>query len=74
MKKFISFLVLVSFFVSAYCFAKNEVQNADVNVESKKLNVIYDGQSYEGMNLYDISGSSFFSVRELAAFYQARLE
>ncbi len=74
MKKFISFLVWVSFFVSAYCFAKNEVQNADVNVESKKLNVIYDGQSYEGMNLYDISGSSFFSVRELAAFYQARLE
>ncbi len=74
MKKIISFLVLSCFFVSAYCFAKNEVKNVDVKVESQKLNVIYDGQSYEGMSLYNISGSSFFSVRELAAFYQARLE
>jgi len=74
MKKIISFLVLSCFFVAAYCFAKNEVKNVDVKVESQKLNVIYDGQSYEGMSLYNISGSSFFSVRELAAFYQARLE
>lgn len=74
MKKIISFLVLSCFFVSAYCFAKNEAKSTDINVESKKLNVIFDGQSYEGMNLYNISGSSFLSVRELAAFYQARLE
>ena len=74
MKKIISFLVLVSFFVSAYCFAKNEAKNVEVNVEGQKLHVIYDGESYEGMNLYNISGSNFFSVRELAAFYQARLE
>ncbi|MBO7611408.1 MAG: N-acetylmuramoyl-L-alanine amidase [Elusimicrobia bacterium] len=74
MKKIISFLVLSCFFISAYCFAKSEAKSVDVNVESKKLNVIFDGQSYEGMNLYNISGSSFLSVRELAAFYQARLE
>ena len=74
MKKIISFLVLSCFFVSAYCFAKNEAKSMDINVESKKLNVIFDGQSYEGMNLYNISGSSFLSVRELASFYQARLE
>ncbi len=54
MKKIISFLVLSCFFVSAYCFAKNEVKNVDVKVESQKLNVIYDGQSYEGMSLYNI--------------------
>lgn len=74
MKKIISFLVLSCFFVSAYCFAKNEAKNTDINVESKKLNVVFDGQRYDGMNLYSISGSNFVSVRELAAFYQARLE
>lgn len=74
MKKIISFLLLLFVSVSVYCFAKNEVKNTDVNVESQKLNVIFDGQAYEGMNLYTISDSKFFSLRELAAFYQARLE
>ena len=74
MKKIISLLLFFVVSISVYCFAKNEVKTVDVNVECQKLNVISDGQSYEGMNLYNISGSSFFSLRELAAFYQARLE
>ncbi len=74
MKKIISLLLFFVVSISVYCFAKNEVKNTDISVEAQKLNVISDGQSYEGMNLYNISGSSFFSLRELAAFYQARLE
>lgn len=74
MKKIISFLLVLFSFVSVICFAKDEIQTTDVTVESQKLNVISDGQNYNGMNLYTISDSNFLSVRELACFYQARLE
>ena len=74
MKKIIKFLFLFIVGVSVYCFAKDEIQNTDISVESQKLNVIFDGQNYNGMNLYTISDSNFLSLRELAAFYQARLE
>ena len=74
MKKIISLLLLLFASISVYCFAKNEIQTTDVSVESQKLNVVFDGQNYNGMNLYTISDSNFLSLRELAAFYQARLE
>ena len=74
MKKIIEFLLLMFVFVSVYSFAKDEIKSTDVTVESQKLNVIFDGQNYNGMNLYTISDSNFLSLRELAAFYQARLE
>nr|MCR4662909.1 N-acetylmuramoyl-L-alanine amidase [Endomicrobiaceae bacterium] len=68
------FLLLMFVFVSVYGFAKDELKSTDISVESQKLNVIFDGQNYNGMNLYTISDSNFLSLRELAAFYQARLE
>ncbi|MCR4662539.1 MAG: N-acetylmuramoyl-L-alanine amidase [Endomicrobiaceae bacterium] len=74
MKKIIGFLLLFFVFVSVYCLAKDEIQTTDVSVEAQKLNVVFDGQNYNGMNLYTISDSKFLSLRELAAFYQARLE
>ena len=74
MKKIIGFLLFMIVSISVYCFAKNEIQTSDMVVESQKLNVIFDGQNYNGMNLYTISDSHFLSLRELAAFYQARLE
>lgn len=74
MKKIIGFLLFMIVSISVYCFAKNEIQTSDMAVESQKLNVIFDGQNYNGMNLYTISDSHFLSLRELAAFYQARLE
>ena len=74
MKRIINFLLLMFVFVSVYVFAKDEIKTTDVSVESQKLNVIFDGQNYNGMNLYTISDSSFVSLRELAAFFQARLE
>ena len=74
MKKIIYFLLTMFIFTAVYIFAKDEMQITDVNVESQKLNVIFDGQNYNGMNLYTISDSNFLSLRELAAFYQARLE
>lgn len=74
MKRIINFLLLMFVFVSVYVFAKDEIKTTDVSVESQKLNVLFDGQNYNGMNLYTISDSSFVSLRELAAFFQARLE
>lgn len=74
MKKIIKILFFIVVCVSVYCFAKDEVKSTDVSVESQKLNVIFDGQNYNGMNLYTISDSNFLSLRELAAFFQARLE
>ncbi|MBR3628173.1 MAG: N-acetylmuramoyl-L-alanine amidase [Elusimicrobia bacterium] len=74
MKRIIKFLLLMFVFVSVYGFAKDELKSTDISVESQKLNVIFDGQNYNGMNLYTISDSNFLSLRELAAFYQARLE
>ncbi len=74
MKKIIKFLLLMFVFVSVYGFAKDEIQSTDISIESQKLTVIFDGQNYNGMNLYTISDSNFVSLRELAAFYQARLE
>ena len=74
MKRIISFLLMMFVFVSVYVFAKDEIKSTDISVESQKLNVIFDGQNYNGMNLYTISDSNFLSLRELAAFFQARLE
>ena len=74
MKRIIGFLLLMFVSVSVYVFAKDELKNTEVSVESQKLNVIFDGQNYNGMNLYTISDSNFLSLRELAAFFQARLE
>ena len=74
MKKIVSFLLLMLASIAVYCFANNEIQTADMAVESQKLNVIFDGQNYNGMNLYTMSDSNFLSLRELAALYQARLE
>ena len=74
MKKIVNLLLLLLVSISVYSFAKNEPKSTDLSVESQKLNVIFDGQKYDGMNLYTISDSNFLSLRELAAFYQARLE
>ncbi len=74
MKKFILFLLCMCFFISTYCFAKSKTKTLDMKVERQKLNVVLDGKSYDGMSLYKISENYFFSLKELAAFYQARLE
>jgi N-acetylmuramoyl-L-alanine amidase len=75
MKKILSLIISLFCFVAIICNAQdNGDVKTEVNVEAQKLNVIFDGQNYDGMNLYDISGSSFLSLRELAVFYNARLE
>lgn len=75
MKKILTFLISLFCFATIFCNAQdNDDIKTEVNVETQKLNVIFDGQNYDGMNLYDISGSKFLSLRELAVFYDARLE
>jgi N-acetylmuramoyl-L-alanine amidase len=76
MKKFISVILMFLTFVfaSIFCFAKDKFQNTDVSVDIQKLNVVFDGNDYDGMNLYTIDDSKFISVRELATLLDARLE
>ncbi len=75
-KKFISIILmfLMFTFTSIFCFAKDNFQNTDVSVDVQKLNVIFDGNDYDGMNLYTIDDSKFVSVSELATLLDARLE
>ena len=61
-------------FVSIFCFANDKIQNTDISVKKKKLDVIFDGNSYNDMNLYNISGSEFVSIKELAKLLNARIE
>ena len=61
-------------FTSVFCFANNKFKNTDISVEIQKLNVIFDGNSYNDMNLYNISGSEFVSIKELAKLLNARIE
>ena len=61
-------------FTSIFCFANNKLQNTDISVETQKLDVIFDSNSYNDMNLYNISGSKFVSTKELAKLLNTRIE
>lgn len=76
MKKILSLIISVFCFAAIVCTAQDSATDikTEVGVEAQKLNVIFDGNNYDGMNLYDISGSKFLSLRELSVFYDARLE
>ena len=76
MKKFVIFIL------SLFCLFSVNVCNADddvvigtqTNIDTQKLNVILDGNNYDGMNIYDISGSKFFSIKEIASLFNARTQ
>jgi N-acetylmuramoyl-L-alanine amidase len=53
------------------CFAEKA---NNLNVETQKLNVVFDGINYKGMQLYTISDTQFFSIKEIAALFSANLE
>lgn len=75
MKKILTFILMLFCSLSAgVCCAEDININTPTNIETQKLNVIFDGNNYDGMNLYDISGSKFFSLKEFASLYNARLE
>lgn len=69
MKKFL--VLLFSLFVICLCFAEKA---NNLNVETQKLNVVFDGINYKGMQLYTISDTQFFSIKEIAALFSANLE
>jgi len=74
MKKILSVFILMFCFISIFCFAEDEIKVTNMSVKSQKLNVIFDGNSYTDMNLYNISDNCFLSLRELATLYDARIE
>lgn len=69
MKKIL--FLLFSLFIICLCFAK-KANNS--NIETQKLNVVFDGINYKGMQLYTISDTQFFSIKEIAALFSANLE
>ncbi len=68
--KRILFLLFSLFII---CFAFAEKTNSS-NIEAQKLNVIFDGINYKGMQLYTISDTNFLSIKEVAALFNANLE
>lgn len=76
MKKFLTFILSVFclFFVNI-CHADDNVTIAtQTNIDTQKLNVILDGNNYDGMHIYDISGSKFLSLKEIASLFNARMQ
>ncbi|MBO7431419.1 MAG: N-acetylmuramoyl-L-alanine amidase [Elusimicrobia bacterium] len=69
MKKIL--FLLFSLFIICLCFAE-KANNS--NIETQKLNVVFDGINYKGMQLYTISDTQFFSIKEIAALFSANLE
>lgn len=69
MKKIL--FLLFSLFIICLCFAEKA---NNLNVEAQKLNVVFDEINYKGMQLYTISDTQFFSVKEIAALFAANLE
>lgn len=72
MKKIIIFLSLIICTYIGTCFASGK--KVSHNIESQKLNVVFDGKNYEGAHLYKISDSNFLSLKEIATLLNARLD
>ncbi len=74
MKKLLTFVLSLFFsFAINICNAEDNVSiGTQTNIDTQKLNVILDGNNYDGMNIYDISGSKFFSLKEIATLFNAR--
>ncbi|MBQ3834901.1 MAG: hypothetical protein II816_05235, partial [Elusimicrobia bacterium] len=75
MKKFLTFVLFLFCFLFVSVRAEEPVTiSTQTNIDTQKLNVILDGNNYDGMNVYDISGSKFFALKEIATLYNARLQ
>ena len=72
MKKIIIFLSLIICTCISTCFASGK--KVSHNIESQKLNVVFDGKNYDGANIYKISDSNFLSLKEIATLFDARLD
>lgn len=72
MKKIIIFLSLIICTYMGTCFASGK--KVSHNIESQKLNVVFDGKNYDGAHLYKISDSNFLSLKEIATLLDARLD
>jgi N-acetylmuramoyl-L-alanine amidase len=71
MKKiYICFFLAIILFFSRFYY-----EVAGVSVQSKKVNAVLYGKSFGGINVYKVSGNTYyFSVKELAKLYNAILE
>ena len=67
MSKANRFLFLLLF--SAFCFSLPAF-----GIESKNMRVVFDGQPFKNIKLYNFSSSDYFSVRDIASYYDAALE
>jgi N-acetylmuramoyl-L-alanine amidase len=72
MKKLFILLSLISIIL---IFNKTIFAQSKGNISSENINVVVDGQTIDGINVYKISDQTkYFSIREIAKIYNANLE
>ena len=53
----------------AFCFS-----NPLSGIEGRNIRVVFDGQPYKAIKLYNFSSYDYFSVKDIASYYDASLE
>ena len=65
MKKHLCFMLLFL----AFCFSYPVF-----GIESKNIGVVFDDQPFKNIKLYNFSSYDYFSIRDIALYYDASLE
>ena len=72
MKKFIAYFFVICFFVLSFCSVL--IADNEPIIETKKANVIVNGNQFNGVNIYTIHGVEFFALSEMKIVFSARLD
>lgn len=72
MRKFILSFFVCCFFILSF-FSVLNAENDPV-IETKKANVIVNGNQFNGVNIYTIHGVEFFALSEMKIVFSARLD
>lgn len=73
MKRLILYLTMLIFVCSINVYpGKNN--NSDIKINIQKTNVVYDGATYNGINVYEIHDELFLSLNEISVLFNSRLE
>ncbi|GAB1401217.1 hypothetical protein MASR1M68_01280 [Elusimicrobiota bacterium] len=73
MKRLILFLIIAIFVYSGNIYSSKS-NNSDTKINIQKANVVYDGATFNGVNVYEIHNELFLSLNEISVLFNSRLE
>lgn len=73
MKRLILCLIISIFVYSGNIYSSKN-NNSDIKINVQKANVVYDGATYNGINVYEIHNELFLSLNEISVLFNSRLE